>query len=232
MTTYVVQVAMPEEAQPFLDAATEASDPVRIGRAEHRGIVLGGRTVVLVVSGIGMVNAADAAAGSVFRYGGEGDLAIISAGTCGGLAADVEVGDVVVSADTVNVEAEATAFGYVPGQVPGMPPVFSSDDEIAGALAAVSDAGIRVRRADMGAGDKFVTSGIALGLRETFPGLVTVDMETSAVAHTALNHGVRFAAARGVSDLCAPSAEQFETHVDDAAERSARVVIAALAALP
>ena len=52
MTAIVVQVAMDEEAQPFLDAAAQVSDPVTLGRAVHRGVVIGGATLVLVVSGI------------------------------------------------------------------------------------------------------------------------------------------------------------------------------------
>jgi adenosylhomocysteine nucleosidase len=225
VTTYVIQVAMDEEAAPFLEAAAEASEPIRIGRAVHRGIVLGGRTVVLVVSGIGMVNAADAAAGATHRYGP--DVALIGAGTAGGLASAVAVGDVIVATEAVNVDADARAFGYVLGQTPGMPARYAADPVLLDALGG----GDGVRIGAMGAGEKFVTVELAHALRRDFPELLSVDMETAAVAQVAHNHGARFAVARGVSDLCAPTAEQFETHVDDAAERSARVVIAALGRL-
>jgi len=228
-SAYVIQVAMDEEAQPFIDAADESSAPVRIGRAQHRGLQVGRHTVVLVTSGIGMINAADAAAGSVARYGG--DIAIISAGTCGGLAAGTAVGEVVVGTETVNVEANAVAFGYVPGQTPGMPASYATDERLRAALSAVSVEGVPVREAAMGAGDKFATTDIAHALREGFPQLVTIDMETVAVAQVAHNHGAAFAVARGISDLCAPGGTEFDTHVDDAAERSARVVLAALESL-
>ncbi|WP_221586052.1 5'-methylthioadenosine/S-adenosylhomocysteine nucleosidase [Microbacterium sp. G2-8] len=230
MTAIIIQVAMEEEAQPFLDAAREVSDPIPVGNAVHRGIVLGDATVVLVRSGIGMVNAAAAAAAAILRYGPEG-VVLVSAGSAGGLAAEVNVGDVVVGSQTVNVEADARAFGYALGQVPGMPETFDADVELSTALAAVDVPGVPVRLGAMGAGDKFVTADLARRLRKDFPPLLTVDMETAAVAHTAHNHGARFAVARGVSDLCAPTADQFETHVDDAAARSARVVIDALARL-
>ena len=225
MTAFVIQVAMDEEARPFLDAASEVSEPMRIGRAVHRGVVLGRRTAVLVVSGIGMVNAADAAAGSVHRYGP--DTAIISAGTAGGLAPEIEVGHVVVGSAAVNVDADARAFGYALGQTPGMPERYDTDPDMRAALASGAD-GVAVREGAMGSGEKFVTVELAHLLRAEFAGLLSVDMETTAVAQVATNHGIRFAVARGVSDLCAPDATQFETHVDDAAERSARVVLAAL----
>ncbi|HLT66317.1 MAG TPA: 5'-methylthioadenosine/S-adenosylhomocysteine nucleosidase [Microbacterium sp.] len=221
MTSIIVQVAMDEEAQPFLDVADQVSDPVTIGRAVHRGVVIGGATIVLVVSGIGMVNAADAVAGSVFRYGSE--IVLVSAGSAGGLASDARVGDVVVGTEIINVEADARAFGYVLGQVPGMPASYPADEALAAAFT-----GERVTRAAMASGEKFVTAELAHALRENFPGSWSVDMETAAIAQAAFNHGVRFAACRAISDLCAPDSEEFDTHLDGAAARSAEVVINAL----
>ena len=227
MTAIIIQVAMDEEAQPFLDAARQVSDPITVGRAVHRGIMLGDATVVLVVSGIGMVNAADAAVGAIHRYGPEGVI-LVSAGSAGGLDGDARVGDVVVATSVVNVDADARAFGYALGQVPGMPAVYEADAQLAAALAGEGDA---VRRASMGSGEKFVTESLAHALRADFDGLWSIDMETAAVAQVAHNHGARFAACRAISDLCARDSTEFDTHIDDAAERSARVVIDALARL-
>ncbi len=226
MTAIVIQVAMDEEAQPFLDAARDVSEPVEVGRAVHRGVVLGDATVVLVTSGIGMVNAADAATGAIHRYGPEG-VVLISAGSAGGLGADVAVGDIVVGTEVVNVTADARAFGYALGQVPGMPATYPADPQLAAALADSGDA----RRGAMGSGDAFVTSELAHRLRSDFPDALTVDMETAAIAQIAFNHSARFAACRAVSDLCAPDADEFETHIDDAASRSAAAVIDAIARL-
>ncbi|MBP2437382.1 5'-methylthioadenosine/S-adenosylhomocysteine nucleosidase [Microbacterium amylolyticum] len=230
MTAIVIQVAMEEEAQPFLDAASEVSEPFTVGGAEHRGIVIGGATVVLVRSGIGMVNATAAATGALHRYGPDG-VVLISAGSAGGLAAGIQVGDVVIADHTVNVEASALAFGYVPGQVPGMPATYDTDPQLAQAFADTRIDDISVRHGAMGSGDKFATNDIAVGLRETFPQLLTIDMETSAIVATARAYGVRCAAVRAVSDLCAPDGSEFATHIDGAAERSARVVIDGLARL-
>ncbi|WP_156760639.1 5'-methylthioadenosine/S-adenosylhomocysteine nucleosidase [Microbacterium karelineae] len=226
MTAIVIQVAMEEEAQPFLDAAREVSESIEVGRATHRGVVLGGATIVLVTSGIGMVNAADAATGAILRYGPEGVI-LISAGSAGGLGADVAVGDIVVGSDVVNVAADATAFGYALGQVPGMPATYPTDPQLATALAGAGGA----RRGAMGSGEAFVTADLAHRLRADFPEALTVDMETAAIAQVAFNHSARFAVCRAVSDLCAPDAGEFETHIDDAASRSAAAVIDALARL-
>jgi len=47
-------------------------------------------------------------------------------------------------------------------------------------------------------------------------------------AHT---HGQAFLSVRAISDLCAPDGSEFLTHIDGAADRSAAVVAALLAAL-
>jgi adenosylhomocysteine nucleosidase len=229
MTTVVVQVAMAEEARPFLALADEVSQPVAIAGAEHHGLVFGGRTVVLVRSGIGMVNAADAAAGALHRYGGEALL--ISAGSAGGVGADARVGEVFVGSEYINVEADARAFGYVAGQVPGMPASYAPDALALAALTASAPEDVTVRLGGIGSGEKFVTAELAHGLRETFPSLHAVDMESAAIAQLARNHGARFISVRAISDLCAPDGTEFETHIDDAADRSARVVVAALPSL-
>lgn len=219
---------MNEEAQPFIDAAAEVSEPLVFGRATHRGLVIDGATVVLVTSGIGFVNAADAAAGALARYGS--DALIISAGTAGGLAGTA-VGDVVIGTRFVNTEADARAFGYELGQVPGMPAGYEPDAAAISALVEAAPTGVAIVRGEIGSGEKFVTRELADALREAFPKLLAVDMETAAIAQLTHNHGARFAAVRAVSDLCAPNGDEFKTHLDGAAALSAQTVIAALPAL-
>mgnify|MGYP004716237009 CR=1 FL=1 len=224
----VILVAMDEEAAPFVALASEVSDPMTIGGAVHRGVVVDGRTHVLVRTGIGMVNGAAAAAGAIGRYGD--DVVLISAGSAGGLAAGVNVGDVIVGDSLVNVSADARAFGYELGQVPGMPAAYEGDGELRKALlGAAGD--LIVREGGIGSGERFVTADLAQELRADFPRLLAVDMESAAIAQVAHTHGVRFVSVRGVSDLCAPDGTEFLTHVDDAAERSARLVLAGLAAV-
>ena len=224
--TSVILVAMDEEAAPFLARASEVSEPVQVGRAEHRGIVLDGGTHVLVRTGIGMVNGAAAAAGALARYGS--DVQLISAGSAGGLAQGVQVGDVVVSSTLVNVSADARAFGYALGQTPGMPESYEADASLRAALVD-ADPELTVREGAIGSGEKFVIADVALQMRSDFPSLLAVDMESAAIAQVAYSYGVPFVSVRGISDLCAPDGTEFLTHVDDAAERSARVVTGALA---
>ncbi|GAA4159003.1 5'-methylthioadenosine/S-adenosylhomocysteine nucleosidase [Gryllotalpicola daejeonensis] len=223
----VIIVAMEEEAAPFLDRADRVTEVATNAHAVRRDLQLGDRTAVLLRSGIGFANATAAAAYAFYTLGA--DVPVISAGTAGGLAAGVEVGHVIVGSRYVNLNADATAFGYVLGQVPGMPADYAADAVLAErALAAGGD--LAVQPGAIGSSETFVTATRALGLRESFPDIVAVDMETAALAQFAHTHGQRFVSVRAISDLCAPDGTEFLTHVDDAAARSAEVVLGVVAA--
>ncbi|WP_159717184.1 5'-methylthioadenosine/S-adenosylhomocysteine nucleosidase [Actinomyces marmotae] len=252
----VVLTAMEEEARPFLErlpaldgaaplalngdawAVSLALPPVIPGSADGQG-PRAPREFILIRTGIGLVAAASALAAALARVA---PRMIISAGTAGGLARDVEVGDVCASTTLAFTDADATAFGYARGQIPGQPPAFGSATglreaiELHGpaALAAATPASssARIHAGQMLSGNSFVTAANVADTREAFPEAVSTDMESAALAQVAAAAGIPFASVRGISDLCGPEAGQdFHIGADEAAARSAAVVIAALAAL-
>lgn len=236
----VVVVAMPVEAQAFLDAADEVGGTMLApGGAEHTSVRLGGRRALLVRAGIGLVNASAAASVALAAHR---TRVLVSGGSAGGLGRGVRVGDVVVGDQHVLSAADARAFGYVLGQVPGMPAAYASDEGLrdlalatAGTLPAWprEPADVRVLRGDVLSSDVFVDADRVADVRAAFPGALATDMESAALAQVAHLFGVPFLSVRGVSDLCSPvEAGEFATHVDDAADRSAAVLRATLAALP
>ena len=196
----------------------------------------GPRELVLVRSGIGLVAAASALATALTRLA---PAVVLSAGTTGGLGREVAVGDVCVSTTLAYTDADATAFGYAHGQTPGQPAVFEADaavlarvEEVGPAALRASTAssgGARIRAGQMLAGNSFVTAANVGRARELFPGAVSTDMESTALAQVATSAGIPFASVRGVSDLCGPEAGQdFHIGAHEAAARSAAVVLAAL----
>jgi adenosylhomocysteine nucleosidase len=227
----VVLVAMDDEAAPFLDLASEVGEPERVGRAEFRDVTLAGQPVVLVRSGMGFVNTTAAGTSAILRHGA--DTPLVSAGTAGGLGKDVAVGDVVLGSRLVNADADVRAFGYVLGQVPGMPEAYDAAPRLADAVrqASATVAGQVLREGTIGSGEKFATAELALRLRADFPDMLAVDMESAALAQLCHNFGTDFVSVRAVSDLCAPDGTEFLTHVDDAALRSAQVVTTAVGLL-
>ncbi|MFC4242029.1 5'-methylthioadenosine/S-adenosylhomocysteine nucleosidase [Gryllotalpicola reticulitermitis] len=222
----VVIVAMEEEAAPFLDRADRVGDPLSRAHGMRRDLVIGGVPITLIRAGIGFANATAGAAYAYYTFGP--DVPLISAGSAGGLAPGIEVGHVIVGSRYVNMNADATAFGYSLGQVPGMPADYAGDLALT-RLALDTPHDETVHAGVIGSSEVFVTAPRALQFREQFPEVVAVDMESAAVAQFAHTHGQTFLSVRAISDLCAPDGTEFLTHLDGAAARSAAVVAAVVA---
>ena len=95
--------------------------------------------------------------------------------------------------------------------------------------ATPTSAEARIHVAQMLAGGSFVTAANVKDMRERFPQAVSTDMESTALAQVCHAASIPFASVRGVSDLCGPEAGQdFHIGADEAATRSAAVVLAAL----
>ena len=236
MTTVdaIILVAMEEEAAPFLAAATVSAPPVTVGKARGQRLTLAGREVLLVQSGIGLVNAAGATTSAILVVradDAEATPLVISAGSAGGVGPRVRVGEVVIGSEYLNSDADARAFGYALGQVPGMPARYQGAPEalrIAESTTRMPDgSALVVHRGLLVSNDSFVSVERAESLRVLFPGVLATDMESVGAAQTCFTHGVPFIAIRGISDLCGPVDDHL-AHVDDAADRSAAVVLETL----
>lgn len=219
-----VVVAMDEEAEPFLVRATEhAAQPLPVGPALVYAVILEGDPVLIVRTGIGLVNAAAAMTAVIERFE---PSAVISAGSAGGLRSDVNVGDLVIGTDYRYADADATAFGYLPGQVPGMPESYSPAASLLDATEAVSGTDQQtVLRGTMLSGGSFVTEANVGATRKIFPQALSTDMETVALAQVCATRNYPFLAVRSISDLCGPTAgQQFHLEIDLVAEISASAV--------
>lgn len=231
---FIVQVAMDEEAAPFLEKTEEAGPALEIGLARfyprELSTASGSQKVLVVRSKIGLVNAATALTTALALV--PAAPLVISAGTAGGLRQDVNVGDLVIGSDYTYTDADATAFGYARGQVPGMPERYSTDeallDRVRQAAKGYSGEG-NLLYGTMLAGGSFVTAHNVKDTREVFPQALSTDMETTALAQVAYSRSLPFVAIRGVSDLCGPAADQ-DFHMDApiVAERSAQLVLGLL----
>jgi len=236
----LVVVAMAEEAAPFLARADHSTEPVRSGEATERWLAIDGLQVLLVQSGIGFVNAAAATARALLRIveeTGADAAVVVSAGTAGGLGADVGVGDVVVGSEYINIDADARAFGYPRGQVPGMPARHEGSPrllELAGEAwpggvvpaSGTSSGGWAVRIGPIGSSYAFIAAERAALARADFPTLDAVDMESSAIAQVCRSNGVGFASVRGISDGATDeAAADFLENTPDTAARSAEVAL-------
>ncbi|WP_237221713.1 5'-methylthioadenosine/S-adenosylhomocysteine nucleosidase [Rothia nasimurium] len=231
----IIQVAMDVEAAPFLEKTQAVGDAYALGEAEFYPRALatdsGDLKILLVRSKIGLVNAATALTVALSLV--PAPRLVLSAGTAGGLRADVEVGDLAIGTEYTYTDADATAFGYEFGQVPGMPATYATQpallDQARAVAAAYTGEGTPLF-GQMLAGGSFVTAKNVKDTREIFPQAISTDMETTALAQICASRQIPFLAIRGISDLCGPAADQ-DFHMDApiVAERSATLALAVLA---
>lgn len=218
----IIQTAMAAELVPFAQAATDLSPVQTWGQASWRTATFEGRTVVLAQSGIGLVNAASCLTWLLARFS---PALVVSAGSAGGFPGAVVVGNVVVGDTMTYSTADAVAFGYQLGQIPGMPVAFEADP--ASVAAALQVEGVVAGQ--LVAGDMFIAEHLLSDLRERFPDAVATDMESTAVAQVAHSAGVPMISVRGISDLCGPAAQSDHAEtLDDVSTRSMQVVRAVL----
>lgn len=163
--------------------------------------------VVVVMSGIGKVNAAVCAEILVLKYGVD---AIINTGIAGSLDAKIDIGDIVLSTDTLEHDMDAVTFGYPVGQIPRMDTLsFTADEQLRKLAKAVCEEvnpDISVFEGRVVSGDQFVSDKEKKDwLVSTFDGSCT-EMEGAAIGHTAYLNNVPFLIIRAISDKADDSA--------------------------
>lgn len=168
---------------------------------------LEGKKVVVVRSGIGKVNAAICTQILVDRFQVD---AIINTGIAGSLQNEINIGDIVLSSDTMQHDMDATGFGYQFGEIPRMDTsVFKADlDLIALAKKCCEkvnpEIGVHIGR--VVSGDQFISSKLDKEwITEHFGGYCT-EMEGAAIAQTAYLNGISFLVVRAISDKADNSA--------------------------
>lgn len=168
---------------------------------------LSGKDVVIVVSGIGKVNAAICTQILVDDF--KVDY-VINTGIAGSLNAAIDIGDIVISSDVLHHDMDATNFGYPLGQVPRMDTLsFPADKrliEVAKNVCAkvIPEIGTHVGR--IVSGDQFISDkAVKERIAKNFNGFCT-EMEGASIAHTAYLNKVPFVIIRAISDKADDSA--------------------------
>ncbi|MBR1599576.1 MAG: 5'-methylthioadenosine/adenosylhomocysteine nucleosidase [Lachnospiraceae bacterium] len=166
-----------------------------------------GYPVVVVRSGIGKVNAAMCTQILAVKYKAD---AIINTGIAGSLDARIDIGDIVLSTDTLEHDMDAVAFGYPVGQIPRMDTLsFTADDDLRKLAREVCqnvNPDISVFEGRVVSGDQFISDKDKKNwLVETFKGSCT-EMEGAAIGHAAYLNNIPFLIIRAISDKADDSA--------------------------
>ena len=175
--------------------------------------------------GIGKVNAALGAQRMINEFHPD---CIISSGCAGGNGNDINIQDVVVSAELCYHDVycgRAIDDTTIYGQVQGLPARYQADPHLL-AKANALDCGVKIHPGLIVTGDWFVDSKDKM--REIighFPEAKAVDMESCAIAQTCYINKVPFISFRVISDmpLHDTDASQYHNFWDTVAEHSFQV---------
>ncbi len=180
------------------------------------------KDIVLVKSGIGMVNASITTTLLFKEFGVD---KILFSGVAGSLNRNVNVGDVVIGDSLLEYLFDATEFGYEIGTIPRMDTsIFRSDILLNKIKNILKNDNIYYGK--ILSGDKFVSNlSEKEKLGEKFNALA-VDMESASVAHCAHVLGIEFAIIRSISDsLNSSSVMEYTEFVNLAANNSKNVIL-------
>ena len=205
---------------------------------EHKQVVAGrefwvghlhGQEVVAVLSRIGKVAAATTATALIERFAVD---RILFTGVAGGIARNVQRGDVVVADAFLQHDLDASPI-FPRYEVPlygtdrfGTDPVLTQK-----LLAAVAQAlpGTTLHRGLVASGDRFVSSALeSQALQRALPDALAVEMEGAAFAQVCSDYAVPFAAVRTISDRADDAAHgDFLSFIDQVASRHSAAIVEA-----
>jgi adenosylhomocysteine nucleosidase len=199
--------AMEEEVS-LLRAAMESPETSRAGVFEFYTGRLEGKNIVLLRCGIGKVNAAAGCALLISRFGPQ---MVINTGSAGGIDPALKFGDAILSTGLLYHDVDLTAFDYSPGQIPGQPAVFPVPDSLVGRAEKAVDelkaegvlpGDFNHVRGLIASGDVFMHEPEKIAkVRQTFPEVRAVEMESAAIAHTCSLFQVPALIIRSLSDI-------------------------------
>jgi adenosylhomocysteine nucleosidase len=238
MTTAILS-ALAEEQQGLLELLQAPQKITHAGRDFWQG-QLHGQAVVLALSRIGKVAAATTATALIERF----DVnRIVFTGVAGGMGKGVQVGDVVVAAEFVQHDLDASPI-FPRYEVPlyGQSR-FACDAALTALLLEASRAGLKalalpaealLHHGLIASGDRFVSGAqesqaLLSALHAGGHPVLAVEMEGAAVAQVCFDYGLPFAAVRTISDRADDTAHvDFPVFVKDVASLYAQTIVRSL----
>ena len=218
--------AMDKEIQALAEDMS-GIDAVRDGYASIVTGTLWGRRAAVCRCGVGKVHAALAAQALILRYRPE---ALINIGVAGALWPDARIGDAVIASACVQHDVDTSPVGDPVGMISGIDKVYLPCDEAlsrrlydkAGAVCAGRFTGV------IATGDQFIDTVEKKKLIHDRFGALVCDMEGGAIAQTAYEYAVPFAAYRCVSDTLTGNGAEYRVNAALAAEKSRGILRAFL----
>jgi len=182
---------------------------------------MGESKVVLLQCGIGKANAASGVTNLIMTFHPD---YVISTGAAGGIDTCLDVMDIVVGSEVCYHDVNC-GDNCDPGQVQGLPRLFSGDQHLAD-IATALKTDVRVIPGLICTGDQFITNRAELDdIKKKYPQGLAVDMESAAIAQVCHLWQVPFLSFRIISDTPGIKGhfDQYLNFWDTMAEKSFRV---------
>ncbi len=218
--------AMDKEIKTLLKAMTIDKTDIIANKSFYRGF-LGSQEVVVTQSGIGKVNAAMTTTILLMSYPID---YLINTGVAGGLF-PINSGDIIVSEGVVysDVDVQKIDPELPYGQMPGDPFIVYADARLVSqAKDLLKERKLCYRSGIIASGDQFITDSIKLApIQSVVNDLYAVEMESMAIAMTAMKFHIPFVIFRGISDVIDDTlqVQMYENTVEDIADLTADFVI-------
>ena len=195
--------AMDEEVAKIKEEMTQ----VQVTRTAGMDFYVGklcGQDAVVVRSGIGKVNAGMCTQILADRFQAD---AVINTGIAGSLKNEINIGDIVISTDTVQHDVDASGFGYPKGQIPRVDTfAFKADEKLCALALSCNEKVNSDIQARVVSGDQFISDKEKKKwLAEEF-GASCTEMEGGAIAQAAYLNGIPYLVIRAISDKADDSA--------------------------
>ena len=184
------------------------------------------KTIVVMKSGMGKVNAAIAAVEMITLFHPD---SIINTGIAGGIDKRLSVMDMVAGQTVIYHDVWCGEGEY--GQVQGLPAFFSGDSQLLEKIKGIKS-DIKIHIGTITSGDQFITDLVELTeIKEKFPEGLAVDMESASIAQVCYLYGIPYLALRIISDT--PGIDnhyqQYQDFWNKAPEKSLEIIRALLA---
>lgn len=216
---------MPEEVSLYLGHIQNATTEVRAGMTFHLGQIQS-KEIILVQCGVGKIHAALCAQLCIAEFKA---TAILFSGVAGALAPDLEIGDLIVSTESMQHDMDVSPLGFEVGQIPWTTMRWFKGDSalIEACLKAGEKLQYRIRPGKVLSGDQFVANPERVAFLRDVLGGDCVEMEAGAVGQVCALYGnFPFVTLRAISDKADHSSPvDFPSFCQEAADRSARLVL-------
>ena len=180
---------------------------------------INGKTIVLSQSGVGKVNAALNTQYIIDTY--KPDI-IINTGVAGGIAGNLDIGDIVIGTYLVQHDFDVTALGYAKGYMctgieKDKPTKYYCDKNLIERFQDSLEQNIpkqKIHQGIIASGDKFVSGKeIKKEINEYF-GAIAVEMEGCAIAQVATRNQIPFVVTRAISDLADGKTAEYQNEFE------------------